>query len=248
MNIEKGKNCILTGPNKGIGKAILEELAINGINCWALTRTITDEFKAFTKDLSEKYGVWITIVPVDLTDNDSISAALKQVFSEKKSIDYLVNNAAIIQHGLFSMVPISDIQRIFQVNLYAPIVIMQKVLRKMQRQKNGSVVNMCSVAGLDSHQGDSIYGSSKSALATITKTTASEFAQYGIRINAVAPGPIETVAGLEMFEKMNDTAYKNSAMQRYGKPEEIAKTVMFLLSDDSSFINGQIIRADGGTL
>ena len=116
------------------------------------------------------------------------------------------------------------------------------------RQKSGSIVNICSVAGQDSHKGDSIYGSTKAALASVTKTVSSEMASYNIRINAIAPGPIETDSGMEVFDKMGDEVFKYCAMQRYGKPEEIAKTVYFLLSEESSFINGQIIRVDGGTL
>lgn len=243
-----GKNCIVTGCNRGIGKKILSTLAENGVNIWACTRHKTEEYLFFISSLEDRYGIRINPIYLDLSDENSIKKAVKEIYSEKKSVDFLVNNAGIVHHGLFTMTSISEMKRIYDVNVFGPSILMQNVLRIMQRQKYGNIVNMCSIAALDSHQGDSIYGSSKAALASITKVSAAESAQYGIRINAVAPGPVDTDMINEGFSSMKETVFKNSAMQRLASTDEIADTVLFLLSDKSSFINGQIIRIDGGTL
>lgn len=243
----QGKNCILTGSNRGIGKALLSALAKNKVNIWACARKPADDFINYTKTLEEQYDVWIKPVYFELSDENAIKSALKEVFSEKKNIDLLINNAGILHHGLFTMAPISEIRAVFNVNVMAPIILMQSVIRKMQRQKSGNIVNLCSIAGLDSHPGDSIYGSSKAALASITKVAATESAPYGIRINAVAPGPVNTDMITDGFSSFGDDVFKNCAMQRLAAPEEITDAILYLLSDNSSFINGQIIRIDGGT-
>ncbi len=138
-------------------------------------------------------------------------------------------------------------REIFEINFFAPYLITQYVLRKMVRQKHGSVVNISSVAAMDTNQGESVYGASKAALNMLTKNLAAEYASFGIRINAVAPGPIDTDLLKEHWiAKVRDAVYDRVACGRLGQADEIADTVFYLAGSGASFINGEIIRADGG--
>ena len=158
-----------------------------------------------------------------------------------------VAEAAGIAHGgLFQMTPVSKIREVFETNLFAQMEITQIVLKSMMRKKSGVIINMSSVLGLDIKEGSCAYGLSKAAVSAWTKTLACEYAAYGIRVNAIAPGLIDTDMAKLMEEKAEQEMIASSAMNRLGQPDEIAKTALFLASDDSSFINGQVIRVDGG--
>lgn len=246
---EKGRtksNVIITGSNRGIGKAMVEAFAASGANIWACARKSTPEHEAWLKETAEKAGVWIKPVYLELTDKEAINAGLQSIIDEGQSIDVLVNNAGISTVGLLSMSKVEDIENLFAVNYFAMLRIIQKVSKRMARQKKGVIINMGSNAGIDPQPGKIAYGSSKAAVMMMTKCLAKELGPMGIRVNAIAPGPVET----EMIHQYKDDVLKNlaseSALRRLGTTEEIAKVAVFLASEQASYINGEIIKVDGG--
>lgn len=242
----RGKNAVITGARGGLGRAATELFAANGANVWAVLRAHDEDFATFAGNLEQKHDVWIRPVFMDLMDEDSIKTGVKAIAAEKKPIDILVNNAGRAHGALLQMTAGRDLRDIFQINFFAPLLLMQLVSRLMTRQKRGAIVNIVSVAGLDGDPGYSAYGSSKAALAFATKTASRELAPHGVRVNAVAPGLIRT----NMMDLMEDKAragmIDGSSLGRAGEPAEVAEAVTYLASDRASFITGQILRVDGG--
>ena len=244
----KGKKILITGANRGIGKAILEKFAQNGADIFAHARQETKEFVELTSSLSKKYNICINNIYFDLRDTEKLKNEIKQLILNKEKVDVLVNSAGIIHYDFFQMMPISKIRDIFEIDLFAHMEITQLILKLMIRQNRGNIINISSIAALDMKPGNCAYGAVKSAMIVWTKSLASECAKYNIRVNAIAPGLTDTDLGNSILARNGDQILKYSAMNRFGKPEEIANVVLFLASDDSSFVNGEVIRVDGGIL
>lgn len=241
------KNAIITGCSRGIGKAIMELFAENGANIWACARKPSSDFSNNINFLSSKYGVSITPVYFDLIDYPSIKDGVKTILETKKDIDILVNNAGIVsENSLFQMTSIEKMRQVFEINFFSQILVTQYIIRRMVKQKSGSIINISSIAGIDGDPGQLEYCASKAAMIGATKKLANDFSKHNIRVNAVAPGITET----DMINEMNDETMQrflnNSNMKRCGQPHEIAQVVLFLASNMSSFITGQVLRADGG--
>lgn len=242
----KQKNAIITGPNRGIGAVVLEELANRGCNVWACARKPNPEFEERIRCLSDKYGVWIKPVYFELSNEDEIKAGVKIIMSEKLPIDILVNNAGMAFGALMTMTPIAKLKEVFEVNYFSQILMMQLVARVMMRQKSGCIINMASVGGIETNPGYLAYGSSKAALIWATKCVAKELGPYGVRVNAVAPGFTNTSMGhFNKDEELNKMIEKTS-LRRMASPEEIAKGVAYLASEDASFVTGHVLVIDGG--
>lgn len=240
------KNILLTGANRGIGMSILEKYAKNSCNIWACARSENSEFENKIKELEQRYNIWIKPVYFDLKNTDEVKRTMKNILAEKLPIDILINNAGINSYSLFQMTNIEEAREIFEINYFAPYIIMQFVLKKMMKQKSGNIINVSSIAALDAHAGDSVYGASKAALLTMSKVIACEVGRYNIRVNVVAPGPTDTDMIKKNKDKVGDSILQNSIMGRMAKKEEIADVIFYLSSEESSFINGQVIRVDGG--
>ena len=189
------KNVIITGANRGIGKALVEEFAKNGCDIWACARKENEDFEKEIQHLAQENGVTITPIYFDLSDEQEIKAGLKKILSEKKSIDVLVNNAGVPHGGLFTMTSMSTMREVYEINVFAQVQIMQLVARQMMKQKSGCIINMCSVGGIETSPGYLAYGSSKAALIWITKSVSRELGKYNIRVNGIAPGLVETDMG-----------------------------------------------------
>ena len=239
-------NVIITGSNRGIGKALVEAFASSGANIWACARKATPEFELWLKEMASQAGVWIKPVYFELTDTEALNAGVQSILDEGLSIDVLINNAGVSTVGLLSMSKVDEIEKLFGVNYFAMLRIIQKVSKKMSRQRHGVIINMGSIAGIEPQPGKIAYGSSKAAVMMMTKCLAKELGPMGIRVNAIAPGPVETEMIHQYKDDMLEKLASESALRRLGRKEEIAQVVLFLASDQASYINGEIIKVDGG--
>lgn len=245
----KGKNAFITGCTRGIGKAIATEFAKQGANVYAHARKETSEFLEYIKKLSDTYHVKVEPIYFDMSSEEEIKKGIKTLFSMEKNIDILVNNAGVVnQVRLFQMTKMQEIKDEFEINFFAQMLITQLISKKMLRQKQGSIVNISSCAGLDGNTGMLEYVSSKAAMIGATKRLAIELGKHNIRVNSVAPGLTDTDMGGMMNEELEKQNYEHLIIKRKAHPEEIAQAVVFLASDMASFITGQILRVDGGML
>ena len=242
----EGKTAFITGTNRGLGKAFVVEFAKNGANVLAHARRETPEFLEKIDKISRKYGVSIIPVFFDMTDSDAMKKGVRGIIAAKTPVDVLVNNAGIAHGGLFQMTAISKIREVFDINLFSHMELTQLFLRYMIKNGGGSIINVASITGQDLNIGNCAYGVSKAAMIAFTKTLAAETASLGVRVNAVSPGLTETDMAAQMEENASKKMISDSAMKRLAKPEEVARMILFLATDNASFINGQIIRVDGG--
>ncbi len=243
----KGKTAIVTGSNRGIGKAILIKFAQNGADIFAHARKKTDDFENECGSISEKYGVKVIPFYFEASDSEEIKEAAKSISKIKKDIDILVNNIGTVNSiRLFQMTKMQEIKDEFEINFFAQIEFTQYISRFMIRNKKGSIVNISSVAGIDGNTGVLPYVSSKAAMIGATKRLAIELGSSNIRVNSVAPGLTDTDMGNQMKEELEKEVYDRLIFKRKARPEEIADAVLFLASDMSAFITGQVLRVDGG--
>lgn len=245
----KGKNAVVTGCNRGIGKSILEQFAKQGANVFAHARKQTEEFEDLCSELGQRFQVSICPVYFDVTEEEEVKRGVRDIMDREKRIDILVNNVGgINQVKLFQMTTIQEIQDEFEINFFAQMRITQRISKLMIRQKRGSIINISSCAGMDGNTGMLGYVSSKAAMIGATKRLAIELGNFNIRVNSVAPGLTDTQMGGMMSEELQEETLKKLVIKRMAKPEEVADAVVFLASDMSSFITGQTLRVDGGML
>ncbi len=243
----KGKNIFLTGADGGMGRAMTEALARSGANVWANIIAPNADYEGFVAGLAGECGVWIKPMVFDITDAAASKAAVMAIRSGKVPVDGLVNNAGILREGLLQMMPIADARLLFEVNFFAPFQLMQFVTRLMMRQPNGgAVVNMSSMAAFDGVEGETVYGATKAALASMSKSAAKELGRFKIRVNCIAPGVTETPLISKMSEEVLNADRSHTYLGRLGKPADIANMAVFLLSDKAQYVTGQVIRVDGG--
>ena len=244
----QGKNALITGTARGIGAAMVEVFAREGANIWAFARKPDSAFEERCAQIAQQYGVWIKPVYCELSDTAAIKEAFKQVMAEKQPLHVLINNAGMMgEDRMFQMTAEDDMRRIFDVNFFAMIEVSRLATRLMARGRQGAVVNIASVAGLD---GDSRldYSASKAAVIAATKKMARELISVGIRVNALAPGFTDTDLVSGLSEKVVQEQTDKILMKRKARPEEIANVAAFMASDLASYVTGQVWRADGGIL
>ena len=245
----KNKNVIITGCNKGIGKATLEDFAKYGANIFACARTTSSEFKKFIIDLKKKYRVNIQIIKLDLSKTSSIPNCVNEIYKTSKNIDVLVNNAGMLFNSLFQMTSEKQLKEIFQVNYFSQVYMTQIISRGMAKNKKGNIIFVSSTSGLNGDYGRFAYSSSKAAILNTVKTLSKEFANYNIRVNAVSPGLTQTDLMLSNTkEEIIKAEIEKISLKRVASTSEIASIILFLASEKSSYINGQNIIADGGYL
>jgi len=246
LKLLKNKNALVTGSNRGIGKEIIKVFAENGASIWACARKKNKSFSDNIKNLAKVHSVVIKPLYFDINNISEVKKAFNEIYKEKKTIDILVNNAGVSHAGLFQMTSLEKIKEIFNTNFIAQVSIIQFASKFLIRQKKGVIVNLTSVVGIDGYTGNVAYGSSKAAFINFTKTLVKELSQFGIRVNGVAPGMTQTSMADEFGKNTREIMLKENPLKRLAEPREIANVVLFLSSELSSYVNGQIIRVDGG--
>ncbi len=240
-----GKTAIVTGGSRGIGRAIALCLAEEGANVAVIYAGNTAAAEETQKAIAEKGGQAIAI-QCDVANEDAVTAMMKQVKEQFGSIDILVNNAGITRDGLLMRMKTSDWQAVLDTNLTGTFFCTKAVTKIMMKQRSGAIVNLTSVVGLTGNAGQANYAAAKSGIIGFTKSVAKELASRGIRVNAVAPGCIDTDMTAVLSDAVKDEMLKTIPLGRVAQPEEVAKAVLFLVSDCASYITGQVLNVDGG--
>lgn len=245
MKLLEGKTALITGAARGIGKALALRFAQEGANI-AFTDLVIDENGEKTKEEIEAFGVKCKAYASNAADFAQTEQVVAEVKNDFGSIDVLVNNAGITKDGLMMRMSEGQWDAVINVNLKSAFNFIHAVLPIMMRQRHGSIINMASVVGVHGNAGQSNYAASKAGLIALAKSIAQEVGSRGIRANAIAPGYIETAMTAALPEDVREAWLKNIPLRRGGKPEDIADVAVFLASDMSSYVTGQVIQVDGG--
>ena len=239
------KTAIVTGGSRGIGRAICLKLAKEGYDIAFSYRSKDDEANE-VKSLLEEAGANVFIKKFDVSDSEECSAFVKETNEKFGDIDVLVNNAGITKDNLLIRLGDDDFSDVLDVNLKGSFYMAREVSKLMLRKRKGSIINMSSVVGIMGNAGQVNYSASKAGVIGMTKSLARELAKKNVRVNAVAPGMIET----DMTDVLPEEAKKKIAdaipLKEMGKPEDIANAVVFLAGDNSRYITGQVLSVDGG--
>lgn len=242
----QNKICLVTGASKGIGKAICTAFADQGARL-VLTGRIQESLNALATELPQHFGPHL-VYKMDVTSEEDIVKVFRELNEQKIFINCIVNNAGVMEDATLQMVKTDLIQKIYNTNVLGTILPTQHALKAFLRNRGGSVINLSSIIGTNGNLGQSIYGSSKSAIIGFTKSLSKELAPLNIRVNAIAPGFIDTDMIKGMDEKFYEKNLKSIGMRRLGMPEDVAKVALFLASDLSSYVTGQVIGVDGGMI
>ena len=247
MNLLEGKTAIITGGSRGIGKAIVEIFVKQGANVAFTYNSSSNAAKAIENKLSTK-NIKVKSYKSDASNFEEAQLLTASVLEEFGSIDILVNNAGITKDNLLMRMSEEDFDRVIQVNLKSVFNMTKAVQRTMLKQRKGSIINMSSVIGVKGNAGQSNYAASKAGIIGFTKSMAIELGSRNIRSNAIAPGFIVTEMTEELGEETIKQYFDAIPLKRGGSPEEIANTCVFLGSDMSSYVTGQVLNVDGGML
>jgi 3-oxoacyl-[acyl-carrier protein] reductase len=238
-----GKKALVTGASRGIGRAIAELFMAEGAEVWGLGAGKPDDLDARVKASGGKFR-WVTADLGKLTEIDGI---IKAAIKEADGFDILINNAGITKDGLSFRMSMEDWQKVIDVNMSAAFFIARTVGWDMlNRKRGGSIVNMASVVGVHGNGGQANYSASKAGLIGITKSLAHEVAGRNIRVNAIAPGFIESRMTAGLPQEVKDRMLDAIPFRRFGAPGDIANAALFLASDLSTYITGQVLPVDGG--
>lgn len=245
MNLLAGKTALVTGAARGIGKALALKFASEGANV-AFTDLVIDENGKQTEAEIAAFGVKAKGYASNAADFAQTEEVVNKIKEEFGSIDILVNNAGITKDGLMMRMSEAQWDAVIAVNLKSAFNFIHAVLPIMMRQRSGSIINMASVVGVHGNAGQANYAASKAGLIALAKSIAQEVGSRGIRANAIAPGFIETAMTAALPEEVRADWCKKIPLRRGGKVEDIANVALFLASNMSSYVSGQVIQVDGG--
>ncbi len=244
MNLT-GRSALVTGASRGIGRAIAVALAKAGADV-AINYSGNEAAAKETESLCAEYGGKTLVIKADVSDAESCKAMIDQVKEAFGKIDILVNNAGITRDKLMIGMSEADFMDVINTNLKGSFLCMQMVSKLMIKQRYGRIINLSSVVGLHGNAGQVNYAASKAGVIGMTKSAAKELASRGITVNAVAPGMIETDMTAVIPEKAKEAMMASIPAGRAGKPEDIANAVVFLASEEASYMTGQVVSVDGG--
>lgn len=239
-----GKVALITGCNKGIGKSMVERFAEEGAIIYACARK-KGSLDNLAAKMSKKYSTTISKNYFDVNDKVGVKQVFSKILKEQKRLDCLINNAGIMQDALLGMVSDSLLAGLFATNVFSVLELLQYASKFMKKNSGGSIVNISSVVGTRGNAGQIAYSGTKGAIVSITKTAAKELAQFNIRVNAIAPGMIDTDLLSNIDPKVKEKIITKIRMGRIGKPEDISNVAVFLASNLSEYLTGQIIEVDG---
>lgn len=241
----KGKNALVTGASRGIGRTIALELARQGANVAVNYAGSEEKAEAVVEEL-KKFGVKAFKIQADVSRETSVKAMVKEVINQLGSLDMLVNNAGVTRDNLLMRMKEEEFDEVIQTNLKGVFLCTKAVTRQMMKQRFGRIVNVASIVGVSGNPGQANYVAAKAGVIGLTKTAAKELASRNILVNAVAPGFISTDMTDVLTEEQKEKMLAMIPLAKLGSPEDVAKVVRFLVSDDASYMTGQTLHVDGG--
>lgn len=239
------KIALVTGGSKGIGKSIAIKLAEDGYD---IAFTYSSDENAANETLEElnKLGSNSLSIKKDMSKEEEVKEAIKEIEEKLGTVDVLVNNAGITRDGLLMKMKAEDFDRVIEVNLRSVFLTTREIIRPMIKKRYGKIINISSVVGIMGNAGQANYAASKAGVIGFTKSIAKEFASRGVRANAIAPGFVETDMTKVLKEDVKEEMLKNIPLGYFAKPEDVANLVSFLASEKADYITGQVIQIDGG--
>ena len=242
---DRQKVAWVTGASRGIGRAIAERLAADGLHVLVTYRADEAGAAETVRRILEAGGSG-EAAKADATSREEVSAAAERLDAERGGVDVLVNNAAMLRNGLFALMPEAHWDEVIDTSLGGAFRATKAVVRGMLRRRWGRIVNISSLAALTGSAGQTNYAAAKGALVAFTKSLAVEVGPYGVTVNCVAPGVVDTEMISFMTKEVREDFTKRIPLRRFGVPEDIAPLVSFLCGDGAAYLSGQTIRVDGG--
>ena len=240
-----GKIALVTGGSRGIGRAIVETLAADGADVTFVYRGAAEAANEVVAQATGR-GLRVAAEQADVRDAPQCEALVEKIISRHGTIDILVNNAGVVRDGLLAMLSIDDVREVIETNLVGTITMSRAVVPTMISRRSGSIVNLSSVAASKGGRGQSNYAASKGGIEAFTRSLAVELASRRIRVNAIAPGVIETEMSQAVRDLAGEQVLARILLKRYGQPQEIANAVWFLASQLAGYVTGEVLHVDGG--
>lgn len=241
----KDKKALVTGGSRGIGARIVRLFLQEGASVWFVDLNPSEHMEEF-QSLAAERGTTVAYRQCNVADEEQVDKVVGEILAESGGIDVLVNNAGITRDGLIFRMSIDDWESVLRVNLTSAFLFSRRIAHAMARQREGSIINISSIVGVHGNAGQCNYSASKAGLLGLTKSLAQEVASRNVRVNAIAPGFIDTPMTQKLPDKVKDALLSRIPMGRLGQPEEVAKICLFLASDLASYVTGQVIGVDGG--
>jgi 3-oxoacyl-[acyl-carrier protein] reductase len=241
----EGKKALVTGGSRGIGREIVLAFLREGASVYFVDLNPSDHLSEY-QEAAAKTGATVAFTQANVADEDEITKAVQDILESAAGLDILVNNAGITRDNILFRMSSKEWHDVLEVNLTSAFYISKLISRQMLRAKTGAIINVASIVGVIGNAGQANYSASKAGLIGFTKSLAREVASRGIRVNAVAPGFIRTPMTERLNEEQKEKLFQQIPLARLGEPAEVAKVILFLASDLSSYLTGQVINIDGG--